>query len=164
MRDFPGPLVKTPPSNTGPQVGSVPHKQTRVRQSLSRVQLSATPWTVAHQAPLAMGFPRQECCSGLPFLSPGALANPGIEPASPVSPKLQIDSLPALSSGKGFPDGSDSKESACNEGDPGWTLGWEDPLEKGKSTLCSILAWRIPRTEEPGGVHSMGSQRVGPHD
>ena len=42
-------------------------------------------------------------------------------------------------------------------------LGWEDPLEKGMATHSSILAWRIPWTEEPGQVQSMGSQRVG-HD
>ena len=41
-----------------------------------------------------------------------------------------------------------------------WSLGWEDPLEKGMATHSSILAWRIPRTEEPGGLHSTGSQRV----
>ena len=41
------------------------------------------PWTVAHQAPLSMGFPRQEYWSGLPFPSPGDLLNPGIEPTSP---------------------------------------------------------------------------------
>ena len=42
------------------------------------------------------------------------------------------------------------------------SLGWEDPLEKGKATHPSILAWRIPWTEEPGGLHtvSMGLQRV----
>ena len=40
------------------------------------------------------------------------------------------------------------------------SLGWEDPLEKGMATHSSILAWRIPRTEEPGGLQSMGSQRV----
>ena len=40
---------------------------------------------------------------------------------------------------------------------------WEDPLEKGMATHSSILAWRIPRTEEPGGLQSMGPQRVG-HD
>ena len=40
------------------------------------------------------------------------------------------------------------------------SLGGEDPLEKGKATHSSILAWRIPRTEEPGGLQSMGSQRV----
>ena len=43
------------------------------------------------------------------------------------------------------------------------SLGWEDPLEKGMATCSSILAWRIPRTEEPGGLQSMESQRVG-HD
>ena len=43
------------------------------------------------------------------------------------------------------------------------SLGWEDPLEKGTATHSSILAWRIPRTEESGGPQSMGSQRVG-HD
>ena len=40
-------------------------------------------------------------------------------------------------------------------------LGWEDPLEKRMSTHVSILAWRILWTEEPGGLQSMGSQRVG---
>ena len=41
------------------------------------------------------------------------------------------------------------------------SLGEEDPLEKGMATHSGILAWRIPRTEEPGGLQSMGSQRVG---
>ena len=41
------------------------------------------------------------------------------------------------------------------------SLGWEDPLEEGMATHFSILAWRIPWTEEPGGLQSMGSQRVG---
>ena len=40
------------------------------------------------------------------------------------------------------------------------SLGQEDPLEKGKATHSSILAWRIPWTEEPGGLQSMGSQRA----
>ena len=46
------------------------------------------PWTVAHQTPLSMGFSRQEYWSGVPFPSPGDLSNPGIEPASLVSPAL----------------------------------------------------------------------------
>ena len=55
----------------------------------------ATPWTVAHQAPLSMGFPRQEHWSGWPFPSPGDLPGPGMEPAmGPASPALQADSLP----------------------------------------------------------------------
>jgi len=41
-----------------------------------------------------------------------------------------------------------------------WSVDWEDPLEKGIATHSSILAWRIPRTEEPGGLQSIGSQRV----
>ena len=43
------------------------------------------------------------------------------------------------------------------------SLGWEDPLEEGMATHCSILAWRMPWTEEPGGLQFMRSQRVG-HD
>ena len=50
---------------------------------LSHVQIFATPWTVAHNAPLSMGFSRQEYWSGLPFPSPKDLPNPGIEPRSP---------------------------------------------------------------------------------
>ena len=50
---------------------------------LSHVQLFATPWTVALQAPLSMGFSRQEYWSGLPFLSPGDLSDTGVEPRSP---------------------------------------------------------------------------------
>jgi len=53
--------------------------------SLSRLQLFATPWIVAHQSPLSMEFPRQEFWSGLPFPPPGDLPEPGIEPMSLVS-------------------------------------------------------------------------------
>ena len=66
-------------------------------KSLSRVQLFATPWTVAHQASLSMGFSRQEYWSGLPFPSPGDLPDPGIEPKSPT---LQADALPSEPPGK----------------------------------------------------------------
>ena len=61
----------------------------------SHVQLSATLWTVAHQAPLSMGFSSQEYWSGFPFSPPGDLSDSGIEPVSTVSPTLQADSLPA---------------------------------------------------------------------
>ena len=73
----------------------------------------------------------------------------------------------------GFPGGSDGKESACSVGDLGSTvglgrspgewvrcLGQEEPLEKEMATHSSILAWRLPRTEEPGRLQSMRSQRV----
>ena len=52
-------------------------------KSLSPVQLFTTLWTVGHQAPASMGFPRQEYWSRLPFPSPGDLPNPGIEPLPP---------------------------------------------------------------------------------
>ena len=57
----------------------------------------ATPWTVGCQAPLSIGFPRQEYWNGLLFPSPGGLSNPGIEPRSPA---LQADSLPSEPPGK----------------------------------------------------------------
>ena len=59
----------------------------------------------------------------------------------------------------GFPGGSDGKQSTCNAED----LGQEDPLEEDTATLSSILAWKIPWTEKPGGLQSVGSPRVG-HD
>ena len=59
-----------------------------------------------------------------------------------------------------FPGGSDSKESPAMWETWVRSLGWEDLLEEEMATLSSILAWRIPWTEEPGGLQSMGSQRV----
>ena len=55
---------------------------------LNRVWLFLTPWTVAYQAPLSIEFSRQEYCNGLPFPLPGDLSDPGIKPASPMSPAL----------------------------------------------------------------------------
>ena len=60
-----------------------------------------------------------------------------------------------------FPDGSDGKASAYKAGDPGLISGSEGPLEKGMVTHCSILAWRIPWTEEPGGPQSIGLEIAG---
>ena len=60
----------------------------------------------------------------------------------------------------GLPGGSDGKESACNAGDLVQSPGWKDPLEKEMATHSSILAWRIPWTEETGGLQSMGLRRV----
>ena len=59
-----------------------------VLSCFTHVRLFASPWTVAHQAPLSLGFPRQEYGSGLPFPSPGDLPNPGIEPVSLAFPAL----------------------------------------------------------------------------
>ena len=61
----------------------------------------------------------------------------------------------------GFPGGSESKESACNAGDLGSIPGLGRSLEKEMATHSSILAWKIPRTEEPGGLQYVGSQRGG---
>ena len=60
----------------------------------------------------------------------------------------------------GFPGGSDGNESACNAGDPDSIPGSGRAPGAGNGTHSSILAWRIPRTEEPGRLQSMGSQRV----
>ena len=74
-----------------------------------RVRLFVTPWTVANQAPLSMGFSRQEYWSGLPFPSPGNLSDSGIEPASPEAPSLrEINNLIW-----GFSGGTSGKEPAC---------------------------------------------------
>ena len=66
-------------------------------KSLSRVQLFATPGTAAYQAPLSLGFSRQEYWCGLPFPSPGDLPDPGIEPGSPT---LEADALTSEPPGK----------------------------------------------------------------
>ena len=62
----------------------------------------------------------------------------------------------------GFPGGSKVKNLPAVEETWVQSLGWEDPLqEEGMATQSSILAWRVPWTEEPGGLQSMGSQGVG---
>ena len=66
----------------------------------SRVWLCVTPWTVAHQAPLSMGFSRQEYWSRLPFPLPEDLPDPGIEPTSLTSPTFAGGSLPLVPPGK----------------------------------------------------------------
>ena len=70
-------------------------------QSVSCVRLFAIPWTVAHQAAMFMGFPKQEYWSGLPFPSPGALPDPGIKlkfPSLPLSHQRSTHSLGNLNS------------------------------------------------------------------
>ena len=114
--------------------------------SLSHVWLFMTPLTVAYQAPLSMGFSRQEYWTGLLF--PGDLPDPGIKPRSPA---LQKDSLPSESPGKPifimYPFKS-------------WALPHMGALkmEKAMAPHSSTLAWKIPWAEEPGRLQSMGSQ------
>ena len=64
---------------------------------------------------------------------------------------------------KHFPGGSEGKASACNAGDLGSISGWGRSPGEGNGNHSSILAWKIPWTEKPGGLQSMESQRVG-HD
>ena len=95
---------------------------------------SAVPWTGARQAPLSMGFPRQEYWNRLLFPSPEDLPDLGMEPGSPAlagrfftTELMTIISAPlnecSCSLRRGFPDSSVGKESACNAGDPGLTPG-----------------------------------------
>ena len=63
----------------------------------------------------------------------------------------------------GFPGGSEVKASACNVGDLGLTPGLGRSPGEGNGNPSSILAWKIPWTEEPGGLYSTGQERVG-HD
>ena len=95
---------------------------------------SVTLWTVTQQAPLSMGFSRQDCWSGLPFPSPEDLPDRGIEPASlkHLSPALPRSCLPQV---------------------PPW-----GKKKKEMATHSSILAWRIPGTEELVG-HSSRARR-----
>ena len=134
---------------------------------LSHVWLFATPWTVACQAPLSMGFSRQEYWSGLPFPLPGDLPDSGIKPASPLFPARQADFLPVEPKGSKDCNGNSLKISRAslvaqlvknprrNAGDLGSIPGLGRSSGEGKTTHSSILAWRIPQT-----VQSMGSQRV----
>ena len=132
------------------------HTHLRVCCCFSHVRLFVTPWTRTCQAPLIMGFSRQEYWSRFPCLLPRYLPNSGTEPKSPVSSASQGDSLLL----NRFPGGSDGKESACNAGDPG-SIPWvrQDPLEKGIATHSRILTWRVPWTEEPGGLQFTGLQK-----
>ena len=82
-------LLEQPQTTTGDVSGG--RLRVACVSSLSRIQLSVTPWTVAYEAPLSMGFSRQEYWSGVSFPSPGDLPNPGIEHSSP---QVQADSLP----------------------------------------------------------------------
>ena len=97
---------------------------------LSCVRLCATPWTEAHQAPMPLGFFRQEYWSGLPCSLPGDLPYPGIQRRSPLSPALEANSLPAeprgkLSEGGAFPaEGTVSGSNSMLEDQEGGQGGW----------------------------------------
>ena len=133
-----------------------------------------------------MEFSRQEYWSGLPYPPPGDLPNPGIKPACLMYSALadgffttsatweapaenvgvvlnvQCPRATARSywSRVGFPHSSVSKELPTMWEIHVWILGQDDPLEKGMAVHSSILAWRIPWMEKPGGLHSMEVQKV----
>ena len=136
------------------------------------------------------GFSKLEYWSGLPLPSQGDVSNPGIQPrflalqadsllseppeniyihkylyfrVNGAIMQLFLHHFPYRVTTViclGFPGDPDSKESACNAGDTG-SIPWEGPLEEEMATHSSILAWRILWTKEPGGLQSMGLQRVG---
>ena len=80
-------------------------------KSLQFAEHVTTPWTVAHQSPMAMGFSRQEYWSGLPWPSPGYLPDPGIKPEFPMFLALAGRSLPVVPPGN--PPPSKHKVHAC---------------------------------------------------
>ena len=137
------------------------------RQSLSCVQLFATPWTVAHQASLSMGFSRQEYWKGLPFPSPGDLSNPGVEAGCPT-----LQAAPSELPGKAKPRCNtylitvslvvSSKESTCecrrNRFDPWvrkipWRRKWQPtpaflPEEShAQKSLAGYCPWRHKQSD-----------------
>ena len=99
-----------------------------VLSCFGRVWLSVTPWTVAHQAPLSMGFSRQEHWSGLPFPSPGDLSDPGIEPEPPAWQAVSLLWVPT---------GKPKRRWTCNSSRSLCPL----PLHGGKSPLSS--GWEV---------------------
>ena len=107
----------------------------------SRVWLCATPWTAAYQAPLSMGFSRQEYWNGLPLPSPGHLPNPGIKP---LSPALQANSL--LSQPPGKPDT--------------YTAAAAAKSLQSFPTLCDPIDGSSPGSPVPGILQARTLERV----
>ena len=125
----------------------------------SHVQLFATLWREVHQAPLSMGFSRQEYWNVLPCSPLGDLPNPGIKTGSLKSPALAgmffttraTWEAPSITLLVLF---SSQNLSFC-------IILFIPILEKAMAPHSSTLAWKIPWMEEPGGLQSMGSLRVG---
>ena len=152
---------------------------------LSRVRSFVTPWTAARQAPLSMGFSKQQYWSRLPFPSPGHLPNPGIKPRSPT---LQADTFTIWAT-REVPVKREVKRKGekerythlnaefqrivrrdkkaffsdrCKEIEENNRMRKTRDLfmEKAMATCSSILAWKISWTEKPGRLESMGSLGV----
>ena len=157
---------------------------------LSHVQLFATLWTAVHQAPLSMGYFRQEYWNGLPFPPPGDLPDPVNKLTSPASPALQTDSLPLEPPGKPvnpklliyyhspkqhfqfarticyhltmFPGGSEVKASACNVGDLSSIPGSGRSLGEGNGNPLqySCLENPLDRGAWCAAVHGVAKSRT----
>ena len=114
---------------------------------ISHVWLCATPYMAAHQAPLSLGFSRQEYWSGLPFPSPMSIPEDLMKCKCHhtstlwVQVSLYVTHCPGGIVVKNLPAMLETRV---------LSLGQEDPLEKGMATHSSIFAWRIPWTEERG--------------
>ena len=134
-----------------------------VLSRFSNFWLCATPWTVAHKAPLPTGFSKQEYWSALSFLTSGDILDPEIKSAyltsSVLSGMLFITSTSIVIFSFSWWRGKRSayqsrRHNRCSF----WSPDEEDPQEEKMTTQSIILAWKIPRTEEPGGLQFMVSQ------
>ena len=116
-----------------------------------------------HQAPPSMGFSRQEYWSGCHFLLQGIFPTQGLNPGLPHWTDVLL-SVPSRKSWVTSIASQVAQQWRLHLPMQMWvqSLGREDSLEKAIATHSSILAWRIPWKEEPGGLQSMGSQRVRP--
>ena len=125
------------------------------------VWLFETPWTVAHQAPLSVGFSRQEYWSGLPCPSPGDFLNPGIEPGSPA---WQADSLPLNHQGR--PSVSETHRiSFLGDGDKVWAeVTLFSDQEAAENLLGRIRQLLLPSPLGPGGRLQIENEREGEKD
>ena len=119
-----------------------------------------TPRTVTFQAPVSMGFPRQEYWSGLPFPSPGDLPDPGIKLASPALAGRLFTTGPPGKPTMDYSVQFSSVAQSCLTLQPHALYKVICPFKNKKemTSHSSILAWEIPWTEEPGWLQSMGLQ------
>ena len=101
------------------------------------------PWTVAHQAPLSIGFPRQEHWSELPFPSPGDLPDPGIEPRSPALASGCFTIEPVLDHTNNIPNWARFLASGCVTGEFG-LCAWVKILQLIHPGFCRVRRWFFP--------------------
>ena len=107
-------------------------------------------WKAEHRQPTRAAALQATCGSSVCQSADGSMAVPQSSPSSEHLMPLMM----------AFPGGSVGKETACNAGDLGLIPGLGRSPEEEMATHSSILAWKIPWTEEPGGLQPMGSQRV----